>query len=109
MKLSRLLLGVFAAAGLAASSVALADHIRGRVGIYFGVPFPAYTYPYYYPYYSPPVVVAPPPPPVYIEQSAPPAQGGNYWYHCNDPEGYYPYVQSCPGGWQAIVPTPPPQ
>jgi len=30
-----------------------------------------------------------------------------YWAYCQNPEGYYPYVQDCPGGWQAVVPTPP--
>jgi len=30
-----------------------------------------------------------------------------YWAYCQSPEGYYPYVQDCPGGWQAVVPTPP--
>jgi hypothetical protein len=30
-----------------------------------------------------------------------------YWAYCQDPEGYYPYVQECPGGWVPVVPTPP--
>jgi hypothetical protein len=30
-----------------------------------------------------------------------------YWAYCQNPEGYYPYVQECPGGWLAVVPTPP--
>jgi hypothetical protein len=30
-----------------------------------------------------------------------------YWYHCNNPEGFYPYVASCPGGWTQVTPTPP--
>jgi hypothetical protein len=30
-----------------------------------------------------------------------------YWAYCQNPEGYYPYVQDCPGGWLAVVPTPP--
>lgn len=41
-------------------------------------------------------------------QSSPPAQAGpQYWYHCNAPEGYYPYVPECPGGWTAVPATPP--
>jgi hypothetical protein len=30
-----------------------------------------------------------------------------YWAYCQDPEGYYPYVQECPGGWVPVAPTPP--
>jgi serine protease Do len=30
-----------------------------------------------------------------------------YYYHCARPEGYYPYVKACPGGWER-VPTEPP-
>jgi hypothetical protein len=32
--------------------------------------------------------------------------GGQYWY-CEDPQGYWPYIRACPGGWHA-VPTAPP-
>ena len=39
---------------------------------------------------------------VYVEQEQP-----YYWYYCRDPEGYYPYVTSCPGGSTTVVPTPP--
>jgi hypothetical protein len=28
------------------------------------------------------------------------------WYHCEDPPGYYPYVQECPGGWTKVPPAP---
>ena len=30
-----------------------------------------------------------------------------YWAYCQSPEGYYPYVQDCPGGWVPVVPAPP--
>ena len=30
--------------------------------------------------------------------------GSIYWY-CLDPAGYYPDVQSCPGGWVQVVPN----
>ncbi|MFA5923265.1 MAG: hypothetical protein WC856_18580 [Methylococcaceae bacterium] len=30
----------------------------------------------------------------------------NYWYYCQDPEGYYPNVDECPDGWQQVVPQP---
>lgn len=94
------------------------DRGRGRVGVYIGVPF-AYPWyamppPYYSPYYYyPPQVVVRPEPQVYIERAAPqtappPApQTQNYWYYCTNPQGYYPYVKDCPGGWLHVVPTPP--
>lgn len=30
------------------------------------------------------------------------------WYYCQDPPGYYPYVQDCPKGWTTVAPTPAP-
>ncbi len=106
------------------SSTALADRGHGHggrshigVGLYFGAPYPYHYYPYpyyaypYYPYpYYPPVTVAPSQPPVYIERGdqAPAATDDYYWYHCDKPEGYYPYIKDCPGGWQKVTPTPPP-
>jgi hypothetical protein len=65
-------------------------------------------YPYLgWPYssnYSSDVATAPP---VYNE---PEQQQPYYWYYCTGPQGYYPYVKSCPGGWLTVVPnvTPPP-
>lgn len=61
---------------------------------------PAYSYP--------PTVVAPVTPPVYIQQEQPrPVQTqANYWHYCQKPEGYYPYVRSCPGGWLQVAPQP---
>lgn len=95
-------------------------HSNTRFGFYFGVPFYRYPYPYYrpfyrpyysYPYYYPPAVITvPTTPPVYIQQSPPPATQSypaGYWYYCNNPEGYYPYVKECPGGWQQVQPNPP--
>lgn len=119
MKQIKLLWGILLLAGLSASGSAYADgghwhghgHSHFGLGLYFGAPYPYYPYPYYtYPYY-PPVVGVPVPaqPPVYIERGdAGPGPGG-YWYHCTDPEGYYPYIQDCPGGWDRVRPTPPPQ
>ena len=125
----KLLCSAMLVAGITASGLALADHGHGGhggghvgVGLYFGVPYPygyypypyPYAYPYAYPYgYYPPAVVAPAQPPVYVEQGAAPAQQapaeGNFWYHCSKPEGYYPYIKECPGGWQRVTPTPPSQ
>jgi hypothetical protein len=62
---------------------------------------------YPHPYYWPPVVVQPSPPQVYVQPpEAPPAQ--LYWYYCENPKGYYPYVSQCPGGWMRVVPQPNP-
>jgi hypothetical protein len=96
--------------GAAASEPAWADrghhfggHSRAHVGVFIGAPL---FWPYYpEPYYYPPVVVVPSSPPVYIEQGASSSQ--QYWYFCNSPQGYYPYVKQCPSGWQQVTPQPP--
>jgi hypothetical protein len=85
-----------------------------RVGVFIGAPlfWPWYApAPYYNPYYYPPVVTVPSSPPVYIEQGSgqTAAQQPYYWYYCSSPEGYYPYVKDCPGGWRQVVPQPPPR
>lgn len=82
-------------------------HFGGHVGVFVGPAF-GYYYPppYYYPY---PPVVAAPSPPVYIERNDPqPGAQAYYWYYCANPEGYYPYVKECSGGWQQVVPRPVP-
>ncbi|MDR2195354.1 MAG: hypothetical protein LBE50_01960 [Gallionellaceae bacterium] len=35
-------------------------------------------------------------------------QTTQYWYWCAGANAYYPYAQTCPGGWQAVPATPPP-
>lgn len=105
-----LVLGILVAT---AAAPVLADRGHGRVHSHVGVgivldPFwfgPGYyPPPYYYPpYYYPPMVAAPAPP-VYIEREAPSDSG--YWYYCAKPQGYYPYVKRCPGGWQPVPPEP---
>ena len=30
-----------------------------------------------------------------------------FWYHCTRPEGYYPYVKTCPGAWEQVPAHPP--
>lgn len=65
-----------------------------------------------YPYYSDPYYAAPPvavqqDPSVYLQQSQSQPQQPNYWYYCQNPQGYYPYVQQCSGGWMTVVPQPP--
>jgi hypothetical protein len=127
MKSINFLCGLMMLVGISVSGIAQADHHgHGGVEFVFGVPYPGYYYPHpgyyypppYYPYpYYPPVVAVPAQPPVYIEQGsiqptpqqAPATPESYYWYHCDKPDGYYPYIRECPGGWQKVAPTPPPQ
>jgi hypothetical protein len=59
-----------------------------------------------YPYYATTEVIIQQQPPVYVEpqQSQPEEEG--YWYYCQNPQGYYPYVKKCPNGWMKVVPSP---
>jgi hypothetical protein len=56
------------------------------------------------------MIIAPPGKPAYIQQQhvsrSAPAPKTNYWYYCRNPEGYYPYVRKCPGGWLKVPPQP---
>jgi hypothetical protein len=96
------------------------DHGRGhfghRTGVVFGTRIfvgpgfwgpwwygPAYPY-YPYPYYGAPPAVVQQEPQVYIQQPDAQTQQPNYWYYCQNPQGYYPHVQQCPGGWMTVVP-----
>ena len=93
---------------------------------YYGYP-PAYGPPAYgyggygvcgYGGYAPayPPVVTVPSAPIVIQQqpqvvqappaASAPAPAANYWHYCRKPEGYYPYVKNCPGGWLQVVPQP---
>jgi hypothetical protein len=66
-----------------------------------GVYTPGYAYPYSYPW----VGVAPSTPMSFPQQD----QNGvitDYWYYCADPPGYYPFLQSCFSGWQAVPAAP---
>lgn len=51
-------------------------------------PYPAYIGPDYY--YD------------YNDEFGPPP---NYWYYCEDPPGYFPYVQHCNSDWEPVPPT----
>jgi hypothetical protein len=88
-------------------------HWRGGVGVTIGVgpygwpygwPYSyPYAYPYVYPYtYSPPIYVQPSQPLSIQPPASPPV-----WYYCENPQGYYPYVEQCPGGWRTVAPSPP--
>jgi hypothetical protein len=60
-------------------------------------------YPYnYYPQPSTVVQQAP----VYVQ---PQQQDDYYWYYCENPKGYYPYISSCQSGWMKVVPNANPQ
>jgi hypothetical protein len=50
-----------------------------------------------------PMVILPAAP--YAAPSAAPATGT--WYFCPSSGSYYPYVQTCPDGWQTVAATPP--
>lgn len=72
--------------------------------------------PYFGPLWYPPVVVQPAPyisvrpvPYIYVQpapQVVAPQPQPQYWYYCEDSQGYYPYVQQCPSGWRPVAPTP---
>ncbi|MFZ1956673.1 MAG: hypothetical protein WAU34_14365, partial [Desulfobacterales bacterium] len=69
---------------------------RTSFGFYWGGPLVVGPQWYPYGYYSPPPVIVQQQPPVVVQ---PEQQSNNYWYYCQNPQGYYPYVKSCPGGW----------
>lgn len=80
-------------------------------GFYSPFGYRAYGYadPFFRPYYTyPPVITTPSRPPVYIQQQEPKqAQPKtNYWYYCQNPQGYYPHIKECPGGWTQVAPQP---
>ncbi len=82
------------------------SHAWWRAGVYVSPPVfvgpgvivgpPVYPVPYY----APAPVVVQSAPPVYEQQPPQP-----YWYYCQNPGGYYPYVQQCPNGWLQVVPN----
>jgi hypothetical protein len=67
-------------------------------GVWYFYPYPVYPYP---DPFVPPVVAAPPAPGV-----VPPPPTPSNWYYCNSARNYYPYVPSCPEGWQPMPATP---
>lgn len=60
---------------------------------------PGYSQAYIEPDYEPQQSIAP----VDVQQASP----SNDWYYCRNPAGYYPYVKTCPNGWQRVPSTPP--
>jgi hypothetical protein len=60
-------------------------------------------------YYAPPPVVVQQgyvPPPAYGPQPEVAGPNPGYWYYCNNPQGYYPYVRECTGEWQNVPANP---
>ena len=41
-----------------------------------------------------------------VMRAAEPPLSPSVWYYCNNPEGYYPDVQQCPGGWRTVPASP---
>lgn len=86
---------------------------HGGIGFFIESPYswPEFHYwPYYsfQPYYSS-TLITPASPPAYIDQETVPniqSLEPNSWDYCDDPAGYYPYVQECPAGWQRVEPQP---
>jgi hypothetical protein len=80
---------------------------RSSYGFRFYWGGPVVVGPPWYPfgYYASPPVIVRQQPPVYVE---PQPRPDPYWYYCENPQGYYPYVKSCPGGWMQVVPQPTP-
>lgn len=90
-------------------------HPRGGVRFGVGVMVAPRWDPWFwgppYPYQPYPPVIIERAPPVYIEQPPPepapqPTQQPAYWYYCAESNNYYPYVPTCPTGWQRILPQP---
>ncbi len=43
-------------------------------------------------------------PPVYVQPGPAAEAPPQYWYYCQNPQGYYPYIKQCPQGWMKVVP-----
>jgi hypothetical protein len=65
-------------------------------GVWFFYPVPVYPYP---DPYMPSTFIAPPPP---EEEPAPEPAMDQFWYFCPASNAYYPYVPTCPTGWQQV-------
>jgi hypothetical protein len=97
-------------------------------GVWYYYPEPIYPFPTYVPIPDvavnapppyPPAYAAPYPPayappyqPPYPQAAAPlppsgPPQAAASWDYCDNPEGYYPYVQNCTVQWRPVPATPP--
>jgi hypothetical protein len=86
-------------------------------GVWYFYERPVYPYPlviaettYVEPVVAPPVVVPamPAPAPAAVAPAGPPPQ--QFWYYCDNPPGYYPYVATCNTNYREVaVPSAPPR
>lgn len=69
---------------------------------WWGYPYDGWPDPYAYSGYYAPAAQ-------YIEKGddSDLASANAWWYRCDRPGGYYPYVKECPGGWQPVPARPP--
>ena len=81
-------------------------------GVYYpypywpGSPYPA---PYPFPYPDSPNSTPPPDkPPVGAYNASSNMPPWPFWYYCDNPEGYYPYVKTCTHDWSALPMMAPP-
>jgi len=81
-------------------------HDHTAFGVYLGWPYVGWGWPYYYDYYA--GYSYPYTDHTVVQYSAPPVAPAGTYFYCNDPQGYYPYVQYCNSGWQSVPATPPP-
>ena len=73
----------------------------------WGYPYYYSFYSYSYPYYAePPILSRSRHQFMYSRTSQ--QEESDYWYFCTKPQGYYPYIKRCPGGWLKVVPSAPP-
>ena len=77
--------------------------IGGAIAYDLTYPYPAYVQPY--PVYTQPYPVYVQPDQEYAPAIAAPAAPS--WYFCAASNAYYPYVSSCPSGWELVPATPP--
>ena len=105
-----LMAGAVLAAALATAAVVTPADARVFVRFGLGVPyFGPYPYYPYYPYYPPAYYPPYYPSPVVVTQpvaTAPAPAAAQTWYYCDNPRGYYPYVQSCGAGWRQVPAAP---
>jgi len=87
-------------------------HYYGGIGFgfwpgYYGGYYPSGWYGGYYGYPNT-VVTVPVSPPVYIQKPDPGYHNypAGYWYYCETPAGYYPYIKQCLHAWQRVEPRP---
>jgi hypothetical protein len=110
MKIVKLVLAMLLLATIGANPAWARGHGHGHVHFGVGVVIGPYWGPWFYPpppyYYYPPLVIERSPPPVYVEQPAPYTPPPTDWYYCPEAKMYYPYVKTCPHGWQRVAPQP---